>query len=500
MPLPTAHATRVTVADLIADGLARAGTPRVFTAGEDADAGVLRVACERRGLPLIGVAGPAAACTMAAVTGDLVGVPGAVIARHEAAGVLDALARAGGEAAPLLVLDGRLPGVLPPGIKASVVLEVDSAAHWIAHAAQLAMTDPRGPVHIVIPPGVAGRPAVPVTTSPRLPGPPAPAARVLDEAADRLAGASRPLIIAGAHCRWGETPSWLRALAEALPAPVLVTARGRGALPDPHPLRLGAFTGDAGRDPLLARADLVVALGLDPLESAATRAIAARRLRLGATPDPAPVGPVDLDVVGDLALVLQELAPRLRGRPRADWDVAELDRVRRQAAGAPPAMARGLARRRVVELLREVTPAGTLAVITPTALDDGAGDDGAAEAWQAVGPGELLAWRGDAGFALPAAIAAQLVHPGRRVVAVTTSDDLRRVAEEIETVARLRLPLVVVTLDTASTGGGDDLRQLATRHGWGTTAAAGADVLSRAMIHALAQSRPWLIRAQDGSV
>jgi thiamine pyrophosphate-dependent acetolactate synthase large subunit-like protein len=67
----------------------------------------------------------------------------------------------------------------------------------------------------------------------------------LDGAADLLARAQRPILIAGGQCRTLEVATWLRALAEALPAPVVVTAHGKGALPDPHPFEPQV---DQGRD------------------------------------------------------------------------------------------------------------------------------------------------------------------------------------------------------------------------------------------------------------
>jgi acetolactate synthase-1/2/3 large subunit len=153
-----------------------------------------------------------------------------------------------------------------------------------------------------------------------------------------------------------------------------------------------------------------------------------------------------LEVVGEIALVIEELAPRLRGRGRADWDVAELDRLKR-AQAAPAPRAAGLSRRRVVELAREATPAGTVAAL----------DVPLAEAWQAVAPRELLIPNGVAtsGFALPAALAAALAREDRRVLAVGAASGLAAMAGELATLARLALPIVVVALDAQ--GGALDL-------------------------------------------
>src|SRR5439155_658313 len=151
---------RTTAADVVVDGLRRAGTPRVIgVARERADLPILDAA-RAAGLPVVLAAGETGACAIAAVTGDLVDAPGAVVI----------------------------------GEKATV------------SAATLGM--------------LGGAPVILITSS---------------------------------H------PS-------ALPAPLVTTARAKGALPDPHPLMLGVLGITGVEERLLGRADLVVAIGLDALE------------------------------------------------------------------------------------------------------------------------------------------------------------------------------------------------------------------------------------------
>src|SRR5262249_18731416 len=92
----------------------------------------------------------------------------------------------------------------------------------------------------------------------------------------------------------------------------------------------------------------------------------------------------------------------------------------------------------------ELTPAGTIATV-----DAGAHMFAATAYWHAVELGELLISNGLAtmGFALPAAIAAQLVHPDRRVVCFTGDGGLMMAVAELETAARLRLQLLIVAFN-----------------------------------------------------
>jgi thiamine pyrophosphate-dependent acetolactate synthase large subunit-like protein len=363
----------VTVAGVIADTVRRAGVARVFTS-DDADA-VLAAALASAYLPLIRVREGADACAMASVTGRLGGVPGLALIGRDDAHVQRALAAARRACAPAIVMAGAPPSS-DASVKALAAAGPESAAHWAAHAIQAAAGEPPGPVWLTVPPDAASRAAVPVATALRASPSPVDAAS-MSRAAAAIAAASRPLIVAGRECRAPEAAPWLRALAEALPAPVLLTPASRGALPEPHPLCFGMLRADAG---VLGRADLVIALGVDEEEVA--RAAVTLRVpvtRLGVTP-PWTSGRADVsaEASGAVPVLLEELAPRLRGHDRADWDVAELDRIRR--ASAPPPVDPALVS--LVTRLREATPVGTAAVFA-SALHE------AAWHWQAVTPGEV---------------------------------------------------------------------------------------------------------------
>ena len=231
-----------TVADVVVDGLQRAGTPRIFGVPGHGSQLPLVEAARRRGLPVVLAHDEAAACVMAAVTGDLVSAPGAALAAPGpgVAAAATGVARATLDRSPMIFVTDRHPGSVH-GCKASLAVDAGSASHWTAHAAQLAMNEPRGPVHLDVPAEVAGAPAVPAATACRPAPLPPPDPRALDEAARLLANASRPILIAGLQCRSATDAQWLRALAEALPAPVLLTLRAKGVLPDPHPLMHGVL-------------------------------------------------------------------------------------------------------------------------------------------------------------------------------------------------------------------------------------------------------------------
>ena len=527
-----------TVADLLVEGLLRAEVPRLFgVPGGGSNLEVLEAA-RARGLPFVLCHQEWAACIMAAVTGELTGHPGAVLSTLGPGVTASAtgLAHARLDRSPLIYISDRHPaGVLEyathqyldhtahlgPITKGSVTVGVDSAAHWVAHAVQLALAEPRGPVHLDLPADVAGKSAMAVATS-VAPAPPAALdGDLVERAARMIRAARRPLVIAGLGCRAADA-KWLRAFAEALPAPVLTTYKAKGAIPDPHPLALGIFTGGALEEPLVKRADLIIAFGLDTVELIPRRwAYTAPVLSLTrcAADDPrlrAPGGDAyftpALEVVGEPGAILEDLASRIMGPgARADWDVAEVDRIRRERLAALEVPVPGLAPHRVAQMTRELTAAGSIATV-----DAGAHMFQATTYWQALEPGELLISNGLAtmGFALPAAIAAQLVHPDRRVVCFTGDGGLMMIASELETVARLRLPLLIVVFNDEALSlievkqeqkgfegvsmryAGPDLRALARAFGLRAFTATDEATLHTALIAAQTAPGPALIDAR----
>ena len=146
--------------------------------------------------------------------------------------------------------------------KSTVV--VHDAAHVpsaIADAWALAQTVPAGPTWVEIPQDVLLEPSpVPPVRSPvvHIPTRP-PRAELADEAARLLASAERPVILAGGGVRRSRTgPAQLVRVAEAVGAPVVSTAGGKGAIPFAHPLSAASWIEDRYTTELMAAADVLL--------------------------------------------------------------------------------------------------------------------------------------------------------------------------------------------------------------------------------------------------
>ncbi|GAA3659702.1 thiamine pyrophosphate-binding protein [Nocardioides ginsengisoli] len=146
----------------------------------------------------------------------------------------------------------------------TVVMDAAHIPSAIADAWSLAQSVPAGPVWVEIPQDVLLEPSpVPPVTSTVthvLPRPARP--EIAAEAARLLAAAHRPVILAGGGVRRSATgPKQLLRVAEALGAPVVATAGGKGAIPFAHPLSAGSWIEDRYTTDLLEDADVLLAIG-----------------------------------------------------------------------------------------------------------------------------------------------------------------------------------------------------------------------------------------------
>ncbi|MEU1115616.1 MULTISPECIES: thiamine pyrophosphate-binding protein [unclassified Streptomyces] len=141
----------------------------------------------------------------------------------------------------------------------------------IAAAWESALTAPHGPVWVEIPQDVLlAQTTLPaVTAMDATPEDVVPRPELTAVAADLLARAERPAIIAGGGVVRSDASGKLRALAELLNAPVVTTFGGKGAFPWEHPLSLQSWLEDRHTTDFLEDADvlLVVGSGLGELSS-----------------------------------------------------------------------------------------------------------------------------------------------------------------------------------------------------------------------------------------
>ncbi len=115
------------------------------------------------------------------------------------------------------------------------------------------------PVHLSLPRDVLPETVAGDWKTRRAPSLPMPDPAAIEEAAERLAAAQRPLILVGGGAVG--TRQALTAIAEHLGAPVLASNAGKGILPESHPLSLGCSIVQKASQQALAEADVVLLVG-----------------------------------------------------------------------------------------------------------------------------------------------------------------------------------------------------------------------------------------------
>jgi len=198
------------------------------------------------------------------------------------------------------------------------------------------------PVHIEIPLDVLVEPADFL-----LPGRPVRGSRAgaapqaVAQMAERLAGAKRPLILAGGGAL--AAGAALARLAEHLQAPVALTINAKGLLPASHPLQIGSTQSLPATRELVAEADVVLAIGTELAETdydvtfKGGFEIPGSLLRIDIDPDQTVRNYLpELALVADAELAAEALLAALQAQPQpvreSTWGVARVSNLRQALA------------------------------------------------------------------------------------------------------------------------------------------------------------------------
>ena len=148
----------------------------------------------------------------------------------------------------------------------------------------------------------------------------------LDQAAELIRNAQRPVILAGHGVIQSNAMAQLRALAERTNTPVALTLLGLGAFPASHPLNLGmmGMHGESWVNHSIQESDLLIACGMrfDDRVTGTLASYAQKAKKIHIDIDPAEINKnvkVDVALVGDLRSVLEDLLPRIPSNENNSW-------------------------------------------------------------------------------------------------------------------------------------------------------------------------------------
>jgi acetolactate synthase-1/2/3 large subunit len=283
----------------------------------------------------------------------------------------------------------------------------------------------------------------------------APAAAQVETAAQRIASARRPLILAGGGVLTSGAAHEVTRLAEVTGIPVATTLNGKGSIDERHRLAAGVVGvfGQVRASRALARADLVLVLGskLDQLSTFAWRVPGPEQGVIHVDLDPEEIGrtgPVVLGICADVRETAELLRASLTDRAHSaepGWlDAISADGQPRTAPGDS-----AIAPEQVVELL-----SGSLAPGDVLLCDASLASGWGAQFYRVKQAGRgFLAPRGLAGigWACGAAVGARAaLDPSRRLACLAGDGGWAYSLSEVETAVRLRQRIAYLVLNNAS--------------------------------------------------
>lgn len=280
----------------------------------------------------------------------------------------------------------------------------------------------------------------------------------LRKAAELIAAAERPVILAGHGVIESGATQVLQAFAEKTGAPVALTLLGLGGFPRSHPLCLGmmGMHGEAYVNHAVQEADLLLAFGMrfDDRVTGNLKNYAPGSKKIHVEIDPSEVGknvPVDVGIVGDLRQVLEALLPAVEPNSHEAWlskieegrrETTSRDILHHESDGA-------LYAAHVIHDVWRATKGGAVVV-----SDVGQHQMFEAQYFPHEAPRTLLTsgGLGTMGFALPAAIGAKLARPDAEVWVVAGDGGFQMTQCELATLVQEKLDVKIAVIDNGFLG------------------------------------------------
>ncbi len=326
----------------------------------------------------------------------------------------------------------------------------------VRKAFKRAQTEKPGAVHIDLPENIAAMPAD---------GKPLRRGREektyasyqnLNEAAAVISHAQNPMILVGNGAIRAGASDAVTEFATRLNIPVVNTFMGKGAIPYTHPLSLWSV-GLQQRDYVSCgfdRTDLVIAIGYDLIEYSPKRWNPDSQIpivHVGATPSEIDSSYIpQVEVVGEISDSLMEILRRCdRGSKANPYGLSLRDSIHADYTTYTQDQEFPVKPQKLIYDLRQVMAPEDIMI-----SDVGAHKMWIARHYHCDRPNTCLISNGFAamGIAIPGAIAAKLVHPDRKVMAVTGDGGFMMNCQELETALRIGTPFVTLIFNDGGYG------------------------------------------------
>ena len=459
-----------TVGDAFAEALQRGGVPCVFGIPGGGSAIDLIEACRRVEIPFVLVQHETTAAMSAIVAGELTGSCGVCISimgpgaanlvggasfglweRHAVLSLTEAYPTAQAPQMSLQLMDHAQ--MFMSFSKGSEVLDANHPGEQTERLMQLALSERPGPVHLDIPNDLLTQQTGSGTLSDSdVPFERSEVVGDLDAIADAINDAVKPVLVVGPAVVRADACNELRTLAERLGAAVVTTSKARGVIPEDHSLAAGIVTGVYGdttfEGRIISQSDLIVAVGLDRMELLSPWEYSQTLVCIDAIDTSTEqVGSPTHTVYGPLKRVLAQLSDAVR--PSEAWSIEELSEFRQYVRSSLLADTDDLNSSTLLERAQSLAPADTT-LVTETGIYNAVN----LFTWKVRAPDLYFGSSGanTMGFSIPAALAAALVRPRQRTVALVGDGGFLMKASELETLAREELAPIIIVFNDRSLG------------------------------------------------
>jgi acetolactate synthase I/II/III large subunit len=338
---------------------------------------------------------------------------------------------------------------------ATQIVAAQSIPTLVRDAFRVAQQERPGPVHLELPEDIAADQAATDIIAPHVVELPVAPAAAIERAAAMIKGAKRPLVMLGAAASRPHLAEPLSGFVRRCEIPFFTTQMGKGAVNAGSNLYMGtaALSERDWVHEAIDQADLIISIGHDTVEKPPFLMghNGPQVIHVGATP--ATVEQVyfpQAEIVGDVGASLAGLADRLEGKlPNASALLDLREGILAHLAEGSTEDRFPLTPQRIVHDVREVIPPDGI-----VALDNGMYKIWFARNYRTSVANTLLLDNALAtmGAGLPSAIAASLIHPDKRVLAVCGDGGFMMNSQELETAVRLKLNLVVLVLEDHAYG------------------------------------------------
>ena len=401
---------------------------------------------------------------MAAAVGYLTGVPGVCVSTvgPGATNLTTGVGCAWLDRAPLIAITCN---VATPWLERRIQMRIDhhalfkplTKATWsfhgnpideaIARAMELACQEPPGPVHLDLPEDIAqGQQENAAPTSGASTVLPDRSREITAMLRAGMTRSRRPLLVTGLSFTRSRAPAELLKFVERQGLPFVTTMHAKGFLPESHSHWAGVI-GRARRTDvkrLTDRADLIIAVGYDPIEMNYEEWVGDIPI-LHINTESAEPGD-GLEFLWNKACNLDSAIEAISSIDACanDWLLEDWREHRSSFDRALRPQCAGFALHQVLDVLRDKFPQDGI-----LAYDVGAHTHQIASQWRTDVPRTLLSTNGwsSMGYGMPAAYAAKLVHPERAVVAIVGDGGFQMNAGELALARRLNLAVPVIVLN-----------------------------------------------------